>query len=277
MDIGIFAMNSGACAEPETMLEVARRAEALGYESVWAGEHVVLPSPRVPPSPLKPDTKLLDPLVVLAAVASATSRVRLGTGILLLPLRNPLVLAKELASLDVVSGGRLLLGIGVGALQPEFAAVGVPFEDRGRRADEYLDAMRALWSMSDPSHHGHYVDFAGVDAHPRPVQDPVPVIVGGHSPAALRRAVQTGHGWYGFGIDVEETRRCLEELSAAQRRYQRPAGYGPLEVTVTPPLRSTERDAYAELGVDRLVLVPSHSLDRTGLFEWLEERAPRPA
>jgi probable F420-dependent oxidoreductase len=273
----MFAINSGACADPGTMVDVARQAEALGYESLWAGEHVALPSPRVPPSPLKPDTKLVDPLIALSAVAAVTSRVRLGTGILILPLRNPVVLAKQVASLDVLSRGRFLLGIGVGALVAEFAAVGVPFEDRGQRADDYLDAVRALWSMSEPEHHGRFADFSGVDAHPRPVQEPVPVIVGGHTQAAFRRAVEKGDGWYGFGIDVEETKRCLEDLAEAARRYGRPPGAAPLEITVTPPLRSTERDAYESLGVDRLVLVPSHSLDRERLFEWLEERAPRPS
>jgi probable F420-dependent oxidoreductase len=275
MHIGMFAINSGACADPGTMVDVAQRAEALDYESVWAGEHVVLPSPRVPPSPLRPETKLVDPLIALSAVASATSRVRLGTGILILPLRNPLVLAKQIASLDTVSHGRFLFGIGVGALQQEFNAVGVPFEDRGRRADDYLEAIRVMWSATDPTHHGPYVDFSGVDAHPRPVQDRVPVIVGGHTEAALRRAVEKGDGWYGFGIDVEATEHYLGLLAEVQGRYERPPGVGPLEITVTPPLRSSERDGYEALGVDRLVYVPSHSLDREGLLEWLEERAPR--
>jgi probable F420-dependent oxidoreductase len=272
--LGVFAINSGACANPKTMLDVALRSEGLGYESLWAGEHVVLPSPRVPPSPLDPSAPLLDPIVTLSALAAVTTRIRLGTGIIILPQRNPVVLAKELASLDVVSGGRLLLGIGVGYLEPEFAAVGVPFEGRGRRADEYLEAMHALWSTPQPEYAGRYVQFAGIDAHPRPVQQPLPVLVGGATPAAFRRAVERGHGWYGFGLDVEQTGIHLAGLREAQDRFERPDALGRLEITVTPPIRSTERTAYEAMGVDRLVLVPSRKLDHTALLSWLDDNAP---
>jgi probable F420-dependent oxidoreductase len=274
MDIGVFGMNSGGCADPTLAVEIAQAAEELGYESLWVGEHVVLPDPRVPPSPLAPDATILDPIVTLSHLAAATRRVRLGTGIVILPQRNPVVLAKELASLDVVSGGRLLFGVGVGYLQPEFAAVGVPFADRGPRTIEYLEAMQALWSMAKPAYHGRFVDFAGIDAHPRPVQQPIPIIMGGGTPPAFRRAVERGHGWYGFGLDPAATALCLTGLDEAQRRYERPSELGRLEITITPPLRSTERAAYSDLGVDRMVLVPSHSLDRAGLHAWLEERAP---
>src|SRR5436305_13247807 len=131
MKIGLFSMNSGICADPATAIDVAQTAERLGYDSLWVGEHVVLPDPRVPPSPMDPQDPMLEPIVTLSHLAGHTSRVRLGTGIIILPQRNPVVLAKELASLDVVSGGRLLFGVGVGYLQPEFAAIGAPFDDRG--------------------------------------------------------------------------------------------------------------------------------------------------
>ena len=153
--------------------------------------------------------------------------------------------------------------------------MGVPFDDRGRRADDQIGAMRALWEMDDPRYAGRHAAFAGIDAHPRPVQRPVPLIVGGHSAAAMRRAVQRGNGWYGFGLDVPETVTALARLDEARRRFERPAHLGALEVTITPPLRSSERAAYADLGIDRLVLVPSHSLDLDGLHRWLERaRAP---
>ena len=275
MEIGVFGLNSGCCARPEVMVEVARRAEALGYGSLWCGEHVILPDPRVPPSPLAPDAPILDPLIVLAHLAAVTSRVQLGTGIVILPQRNPVVLAKELASLDVVSGGRMILGIGVGYLEPEFAAIGVPFADRGARGDEYLDAMRSLWEDGHPEFHGRYVAFSGVDAHPRPFRRPLPVLVGGHSPAALRRAVARGQGWYGFGLTPDDLAGCLDGLTRAAEHVERPPGLGRLEITVTPPLHHEDPTAYRELGVDRLVLVPSHRLSAPEVDEWLEANAPR--
>src|ERR687891_2822135 len=183
--IGLFAINSHACGEPGAAARIAILAERLGYDSLWAGEHVVVPSPRVEPSPMEPDEPILDPLVALAHVAAHTKRIKLGTGVIILPQRNPLVLAKQVASLDVLSGGRLILGIGVAYLEPEMRAIGVPMEGRGARADEYLAAMRSLWEEETPSFHGKHVDFEGVDAHPRPVQRPLPVVVGGpHPPGA---------------------------------------------------------------------------------------------
>src|SRR5262247_511793 len=147
MRFGLFAINMGPCSQPETAVRVAQAAEAAGFESVWTGEHVVLPDPRVPPSPLPPEHPLLDPAVTLAFIAGQTKTIRLGTGIVILPQRNPLVLAKELASLDVVSGGRLIFGLGIGYLKPEFAALGIPFDHKGPRSMEYLEAMKAVWSQ----------------------------------------------------------------------------------------------------------------------------------
>src|ERR671918_1880222 len=200
--IGLFAINSHACAEPENAARIAALAERLGYDSLWAGEHVVVPSPRVAPSPMEPDEPMLDPLVALAHVAAHTERISLGTGVIILPQRNPLVLAKQVASLDVLSGGRLILGIGVAYLEAEMRAIGVPMEGRGARADEYLAAMRALWEEEAPAYEGRHVDFEGVDAHPRPVQRPLPVVVGGHTPAAHRRAARGADGWYGFMVGL---------------------------------------------------------------------------
>jgi probable F420-dependent oxidoreductase len=273
--LGVFGMGTTARADPAVMAEIGEAAEGLGYESLWVGEHVALPEPRTPRSPLAASTPLHDPLVTLAYLAARTTRVRLGTGVLILPLRNPVVLAKQVASLDVLSRGRVSLGIGVGVLPEEFAAVGVGMHDRGRRADEAIDVLRALWEQELPRHEGPFVTLRDVDAHPRPVQRPLPILVGGHSEAALRRAVERGDGWYGFGLTVEEAAELLGRLREAERRYERPAHLAPLEITLTPPLRSTEQQAYADLGADRLVMVPSNSLDRDGLLAWLEARAPR--
>src|SRR5262247_530287 len=159
---GLFAMTTGPCSYPETAARVARAAEAAGFESLWGGEHVVLPDPRVAPSPLEPRDRIIDPIVALTFLAAHTSRVRLGTGIIILPQRNPLVLAKELATLDVLSKGRLIFGVGVGYLEPEFRALGAPFEDRGPVTDEYLAAMRAIWTESAPSYRGRFAAFDGV-------------------------------------------------------------------------------------------------------------------
>src|SRR3989442_11705615 len=185
MKIGLFATNIDACADPAVAARVAAAAEAAGFESLWTGEHVVLPDPQVPPSPAPPATPILDPAVALAFLAAHTRTIRLGTGIIILPQRNPLVLAKQLASLDVLSKGRLIFGIGVGSLKPEFDAVGIPFEGKGARTEEYLAAMLALWTMDKPAFAGRLVSFAGIQAMPRPVQKPHPEIVfGGHTPEA---------------------------------------------------------------------------------------------
>ena len=132
---------------------------------------------------------------------------------MILPQRNPVVLAKQIASLDVLSGGRFTFGVGVGYLEPEFRAIGANFEQRGAVTDEFLDAMDSLWYDDQPEHHGEFVDFAGVDAHPRPVQSPIPIVIGGHTPAAYRRAVGRGHGWYGFAMTPETAAASIAGLA----------------------------------------------------------------
>jgi probable F420-dependent oxidoreductase len=259
MHFGLFGINMGVCSQPEVAVQAARAAEAAGFESVWTGEHVVLPDPRVPPSPLPPEHPLLDPAVALAFIAGQTQTIRLGTGIIILPQRNPLVLAKELASLDVVAGGRLIFGLGIGYLKPEFAALGIPFEDNGPRAMEYLHAMLALWTQPKPAYEGRFVTFRDIQAQPRPVQRPhPPIVIGGHSPAAFRRAVCHGNGWYGYALDVDAAAKCLAGLKAAQERHARPTALGVLDITVTPnPRAELTLDVvqrYADLGVQRLVL-----------------------
>jgi probable F420-dependent oxidoreductase len=187
MKLGLFGINMDSCIDPGAAARVARAAEEAGFDSLWTGEHVVLPDPQVPPSPVGPETALHDPAVALTWVAAHTKTIRLGTGIIILPQRNPLVLAKELASVDVLSKGRLIFGLGIGYLKPEFDALGVPFEDKGVRAMEYLAAMRALWTQEKPRYEGRFVRFAGVQAFPRPVQRPhPPIVIGGMSPQGFR-------------------------------------------------------------------------------------------
>lgn len=263
MKFGLFGIGSGICAEPHVALSVAQAAESSGFDSVWTGEHVVLPDPQAPPSPARPTFPMLHPSAVLSFLAAGTSTIKLGTGIILVPQRNPVVLAKELASLDVLSEGRLLFGIGVGYLKQEFDALGVSFEARGARTDEYLEAMQALWTQEQPAYRGEFVSFSGVQAYPRPVQKPhPPIVVGGMSSSAYRRAVTRGNGWYGFALDVEGTRAAIEGLVEARKHCERPQALGELEISVTPrvALDADTVAAFEEMGVHRIVsLTPGRS------------------
>ena len=271
MKLGLFSINMGVSTTPGGLVAVARAAEDAGFDSVWAGEHVVLPDPQVPPSPMAPQDPALDPFLALAWAAAHTSTIKLATGIVILPQRNPVVLAKQVASLDVLSNGRVVLGVGVGYLEPEFRAIGADFEHRGAVTDEYLAAMRSLWDDEHPAFHGRFVDFAGVDAYPRPVQRPIPIVVGGHTTVAYRRAVASGHGWYGFALTPETAAASVEQLRAAASEVDRPIELGELELTVTPRGRITEAKAaaFAELGVHRLVPFPPRTAD--GVSSTIEE------
>ncbi|HYD49309.1 MAG TPA: LLM class F420-dependent oxidoreductase [Terriglobales bacterium] len=257
MKFGLFGINAGPNADPQVAIEVARRAEAAGLESLWTAEHVVLPDPKSPPSPFPPEIPLLDPAVSLAFVAAATTTIRLGTGIIILPQRNPVVLAKELASVDVVSNGRLIFGVGIGYLKQEFDALGISFEDKGARTIDYLGAIRALWTMDQPEYRGRFANFAAINAYPRPVQRPhPPIVMGGHKPPAFRRAIEHANGWYGFAMTLADTQRCLAGLRDAAARYQRPAELGPLEISVSPATKidKAEVAVLADLGVHRIIV-----------------------
>jgi probable F420-dependent oxidoreductase len=276
MKFGLFGINMGPCSAPACAVRVAQTAEEVGFDSLWAGEHVVLPDPQAPPSPLPPHSPLLDPTVVFAFLAGQTKKIRLGTGIIILPQRNPLVLAKELASLDVVSGGRLIFGIGVGYLKAEFDALGIPFTDKGPRTLDYLKAMQTIWSQSRPAYHGKFVSFSGVQALPRPVQQPSPTIFfGGHTPDAFRRAIRYAHGWYGFALDLEKTKQCLAGLKEALQTCERPKDLGELEVSVTPhaPLDRDTVKRFADLGVHRLIPLPSNASEQLFAADLTEAEA----
>jgi probable F420-dependent oxidoreductase len=214
-------------------------------------------------------------VLALTWAAAATATIRLATGIIILPQRNPVVLAKELASLDVLSGGRLTFGVGVGYLEPEFRAIGANFAERGRVTDEYLEAMHHLWYDEQPEYHGRFADFAGVDAHPRPVQRPIPLVVGGRRPPAYRRAVAQGRGWYGFALTPEDTAACLAGLRDAAAGVDRPDELGELEISVTPRGRLTPETvaAFADLGVDRLVPMPRPTDSAAGIAVLIEQAA----
>ena len=226
MKLGFFGANAGVVSDPETMVAVVKTAEAAGWESVWTGEHLVASSPRRPPSPVPPGTHFVDQVASLAFLAAHTRTLRLGTGIVILPQRNPVVLAKELASVDVLSGGRLEAGFGVGYVPDEFDAVGVPFSERGARTTEYIDALRALW-RGDLAFSGRFTSWDGVEAHPRPASPSGPPIhVGGNSPATYRRAVLQADGWYGFGTTLASTANAREAIRQNLEALGRPADRG---------------------------------------------------
>jgi len=259
MKIGLYSMNFGTCADPDITVQVAQYAEAAGFESVWTGEHIVLP--RHPPEWFTMPSTLpfLDAVVAMTLLASNTTTLKIGSGILELPLHNPVVLAKQLASIDRISHGRLMVGVGVGYLEPEFKAVGVDLSDRAERMDEFIGAMRALWTMDQPEFHGRHVDFDGVDAHPRPV-DPAgpPVIVGGLSGLARRRAIRSANGWFTYNTTPESIAEVLDVIGREMKEIDRPAELGPLELTLIPagPFDRSVADRYEELGVDRVVVLP---------------------
>jgi probable F420-dependent oxidoreductase len=277
MKFGLFGACSGICADPAIARRFARNAEALGFESLWTGEHVVLPEPRQAPSPADPDFPMLHPSTGLAFLAGVTEKVRLGTGIVLVAQRNPVVLAKEMASLDVVSSGRLILGVGAGYLHQEFKALGIPFAERGARTDEAIDVMRSLWNMEHPSFRGRFTHFNHIQAQPRPVQPGgPPIVVGGASRAALKRAVTKAQGWYGFAMDAAGTRDALTRLRELADQHERPAALGPLEISLTPRGR-LDADSIAEfaaMGVHRLIpLLPQD--DESRLTAFVEDFARR--
>jgi probable F420-dependent oxidoreductase len=204
---------------------------------------------------------ILDPLIELTHVAAVTERIELATGILILPQRNPVVLAKQVASLDILSRGRLMLGVAAGYLEPEMTAVGVNFSERGRRTDEYLDAMTALWSDPAEAFRGRYAAFDHVDAHPKPIQARGPrIVIGGHGPAAFRRAVARGNGWIGNGSDPDDLVTALNGLKKAATEVDRPKRLGHLEINFVQlnPVEVTVGAArrYSELGADRLLVYP---------------------
>jgi probable F420-dependent oxidoreductase len=251
-------MNMRPCITPEAIARVAKAAEDAGFESFWGGEHLALADPQTPASPMPASTAFVDLNVTMAFAAAHTKTLRFGTGIMLLTLRNPVVLAKQLASVDVMSNGRLIFGVGIGNLEFEFNAVGMPFDHKGLRAEEAIAAMKALWSADRAAEfHGSFCSFAGVRAEPRPVQRPYPPIVfGGKSAYAFGRTARVGNGWYGYGVDLDATAKCIDGIRAACARHHRRFEEIEISITPKPPLDRDLVRRYADLGVGRLILPP---------------------
>lgn len=249
---------------PEQLVPVARRAEELGFESVWVAEHLVFPAriesqyPYAAAPPINPATPLLDPLIVLAQVAAVTSRIRIGTNIYLLPLRHPLATARMGVTLDVLSGGRFSFGVGAGWLAEEFAAAGVDFARRGALTRECVRALRALWTEDEVEFRGRTYAFGPVRFEPKPVQKPhPPILIGGESDAALKRAAELGDGWYGVKHTPESVAAVIAKLNAMRATAGR--ADHPFEITISPNAADLDRDAlarFADAGVHRVVSLP---------------------
>jgi probable F420-dependent oxidoreductase len=264
IEFGLCYANTGWMATPDGAVAYARAAERAGFTSLWTVEHVIWPNEYSSTYPYsaggkmagEPSTPIPDPLIWLTWVAAATERIRLATGILLLPEHNPLTVAKQVATLDVLSGGRVDLGVGIGWLEEEFDAMGVPFHRRAARTDEYIRVLRTLWASDNASFHGEFVDFEGVSSNPKPLDGTVPIVIGGHSPGAARRAGRLGDSfWPGKG-DFEGLAGLFTiARQAAEAAERDPDG---LELCASPPFGRKELGAQVEqlveLGATRIIL-----------------------
>ncbi|MBM45974.1 MAG: LLM class F420-dependent oxidoreductase [Acidimicrobiaceae bacterium] len=270
MKFGLMSANLMGNVEGIAAAELARTAEEVGFHSIWAVEHAVVPVQYASTYPYDEGGRLFkgtsqldhsDPLIWLAFAAAATSTIRLATGILILPQRNPLIAAKEIASLDRLSNGRLDLGIGVGWLREEFDALGVPFEARGARTDEYVQALRVLWSETEAEFHGEFVDFAPVYCQPKPTQQPIPILVGGHSDRAARRAGELGDVFFPAERPIE----TLTDLYSRVKEYAEKAGRDPalIELWTSSTGDRDHLDQLVEAGVSQ-VMVPARPPEQLG-------------
>lgn len=250
MKLGLFGVNVDVGATARGARETALLAEELGLDSLWALDHVVVPSGYETEYPYDESGKMMggaeevpiaDPLTWLTYAAAVTERITLATGIIVLPQRNPVVLAKQVASLDVLSEGRLLLGVGVGWLAEEFAAIGIPFTDRGNRHDDYVAAMRALWRDTRATVHGTYTDFDNAISLPHPFRGLVPIVIGGRSARSARRAAQIGDGYFPSITELDQLAPLVDVMNAEAARLQRDPG----EIVITVPYPGSVADLSA--------------------------------
>ena len=263
MKFGVMFANTGPFVEPDAAVELAQAAEASGCESIWTVEHVVVPAGYESQYPYAKDGKMPggsedfdipDPLIWLSYIAAATDQIRLATGVMIMPQRNPLVTAKAVATLDRLSKGRMILGVGSGWLEEEFDALGISFSDRGDRTDEYLEVMKEAWGSDTASYEGKFISFDNVYSRPQPVSRHVPIIVGGHSKRAARRAGELGDGFFPGRGRPEE----LAALFDHARQCAEQSGRDPdaLEFTAGGPTTPDYVEQLADLGVTRMIVPP---------------------
>ena len=240
MKFGLIPVNIGI-NDPASMIELAKLAESAGFESVWTFEHVIVPLDYASRYPYNtsgkmgaaPETPLVDPLIALTAIAAATSTIRLGTGVNILSQTNPLLMAKQAASLDFISGGRFMLGVGIGWLEEEFVAMGTPFERRGARFDDYVTAMRKVWSGDVVEHQSEFLNWSGFKSYPLPRQNPLPLIMGGNKGKIYERIARLGNGWFVPGSDPAELTGQLTQLRTVCERVGR--DFRDIEITCMWP------------------------------------------
>ena len=268
MEFGLHLPHVGPLATREGITAFAQLVEKLGFDALWVSDHIVVPrsvDSRYPYSrdgsfPVSPDVSLMEPIATLLFAAAVTERVKLGTTVLVLPMRNPIVTAKQLASLDVLSNGRLILGVGTGWMGEEFQMLGVPFKRRGARTNEYIRLLKALWTEENPSFEGEFWQIKNVGFNPKPLQQPHPPIwTGGHSAPALRRAGRLSDGWHAVGVSPDTLREQFQEV----QRHAEEAGRDPASLTlsVRPRVRMDDPAktiellrSYREVGVSHVVL-----------------------
>lgn len=266
MEVGVIIHNAGAKASPENLLKTARWAEELGYHALWLTDHVVLKEAEEIKSwyPYRthgrwdypPDTPWTDPLLTLAWVGVAAPTLKLGTSVLVVPLRNPILLAKQLASLDFLTGGRVMLGAGAGWMKEEFDLIGEDFDNRGRRVVEMVQLMRALWSGEMVEFKGEFYEVSGGQMYPTPVHGTIPVVWGGHSDAAIRRAARVGDGWHPTQITLEQLEAGVQKLRQYCEEYGRDLD-STLVIARPGDKYDITPEAHAkhlELGIDHLVV-----------------------
>jgi probable F420-dependent oxidoreductase len=280
MKFGLMFTNAGPFGLPDHVEHLVRTAEQVGIESIWNVEHVAVPVGYRSQYPYSPsgrmpgpeNSPIPDPLMHLAYVAALTRKLRLGTGVLILPQRHPIYVAKEVATLDVLSGGRALLGVGIGWLREEFQSVGVPFEERAGRTEESVRAIRSLWKPKAEPFKGRYYQWDAVESNPKPVQKPgVPIIVGGHVVGAARRAARVGDGFFPARGDLD----VLPGLLDALRDECAKVGRDPREIEITTGSGRLDPGVvkrYEDLGVARLV-IPPPGFDREAVSRGLHEFA----
>ncbi|HEY2280573.1 MAG TPA: LLM class F420-dependent oxidoreductase [Streptosporangiaceae bacterium] len=287
MRIGLHALGIGTGAQPEVIRAVAVAAEAAGFATLWSGEHVVMVDEPVSRYPYSADGQIavpaaadwLDPLLGLSYMAAVTSRIELATGVLLLPEHNPVLAAKQAATLDVLSGGRFTLGIGVGWSAEEFAALGIEFSRRGPRTAEYVAAMRTLWADDVATFSGEFVRFDAVRVNPKPVRDRrIPVVFGGNSDAALLRVATYGDGWYGFNLTVDAALERAAALAGLYRQQDHQQDRSRAGLTVAVALTDGSPSALSELahaGVTEVVVVDAPPAAPGDAGAWVENLAAR--
>jgi probable F420-dependent oxidoreductase len=255
---GLRYVNTGRYTDPKQAVALLQAAEEAGFDSAWTVEHIVVPEGYQSAYPYSPtgrmpgrewEMALPDALMWMAYVAAATSRIKLATGVIILPEHNPVLCAKQVATLDHMSGGRVILGVGVGWLKEEFDALGVPFETRGRMTDEYIAVMRELWTSDKPSFAGEFVRFNNAHMRPKPAQGTVPIVIGGHTKAAARRAGRLGDGFF-------PARGTTPELIELVRKTAREHGRDPdaIEITVSCPDDLDTLPELARAGVARVTV-----------------------